>query len=287
LTRQGEIRWVSDAAVELTGDNGASTGFIGILQDITDRKRAEEEVRLLNVVLEQRVRERTAELEASNKELESFSYSVSHDLRAPLRGIDGYSKLLVDEYGSQLNDEAHSYLLNIRKAAQKMGQLIDDLLLLSRVTRAEMHREETDLSTLAREIFETLSSHEPSRRVETFIKPNMMIQADPNLIRIMLRNLIGNAWKFTSKTPQPRIEVSSFKENGETIYFIRDNGAGFDMKYANRLFTAFQRLHNPGDFDGTGIGLATVQRVINRHGGRIWAKGEVNQGATFLFVINS
>jgi light-regulated signal transduction histidine kinase (bacteriophytochrome) len=231
------------------------------------------------------VRERTAELEASNKELEAFSYSVSHDLRAPLRGIDGYSRLLLDDYGDALNSEGKYYLQNVRLAAQKMGQLIDDLLVLSRVTRAEMHREVVDLSELARESIEALREQEPERQVQISIQPLLQAQGDANLLRVMLRNLLSNAWKFTAKKDQASIEIGMQKQDSQSVYFIRDNGAGFNMKYADRLFIAFQRLHNPSEFEGTGIGLATVQRIISRHGGKIWAVADVDQGATFYFTL--
>lgn len=282
----GELRWVADTAIEIFSDEGASRGSIGILQDITERKRIEEEIRQLNTQLEQRVRERTAELEASNKELEAFSYSVSHDLRAPLRGIDGYSKLLLDEYHSLLSEEGQGYLKNIRNAAQKMGQLIDDLLQLARITRSEMHRSELNMSALCQEVVDTLRQQEPERVLDISIAPNMTVLADPNLVRIVLRNLIGNAWKFTSKTPHAHIEISMQWENEKKVFYVRDNGAGFDMKYVGRLFTAFQRLHNPDDFDGTGIGLAIVHRVIRRHGGSIWAEGMPSEGATFYFTLH-
>ena len=284
-TRSGESRWIADAAVELYGSDGSAYGSIGILQDITDRKRSEEEARQLNVILEQRVRERTTELEASNRELEAFSYSVSHDLRAPLRGIDGYSKLLVEDYQDVISPEGQNYLRNIRSAAQKMGQLIDDLLLLSRVTRAEMHRELVNLSALAEEVVASLREQEPARTVQVSIQSEMNTLGDANLLRIMLRNLLSNAWKFTGKTGQPVIEVGAQQQEAGLVFFVRDNGAGFNMKYAHRLFTAFQRLHNPEDFEGTGIGLATVQRVISRHGGKIWVEAEEDKGATFYFTL--
>lgn len=285
ITRSGELRWVSDTAIEIIGLDGVAYGSIGILQDITDRKRADEENRQLSIILEQRVSERTAELEASNRELEAFSYSVSHDLRAPLRGIDGYSKLLIDDYESVVDTEGKFYLQSIRVAAQKMGQLIDDLLQLSRVTRSEMHRTTVNISALAGELSAALQEQDPKRQIQMIVQPGMEVKGDANLLRIMLQNLLENAWKFTSKVAQASIEIGSQELDNTQVYFIRDNGAGFDMKYVNRLFSAFQRLHSPAEFEGTGIGLATVQRVITRHGGKIWVEAEVNKGATFYFTL--
>lgn len=284
-TREGEQRWVSDTAVELIGPNGQSTGAMGIMMDITARKKAEEVVVQLNLELEQRVRERTAELEAANKELEAFAYSVAHDLRAPLRSIDGYSKLIQEDYAKLLDEDGQGYLENTRRAAQRMGQLIDDLLLLSRVTRQEMNRTLVNLSTLSEDVISGLQRSEPARSVKVIIEPNMYVQGDENLLRLVLENLIGNAWKFTSKQKNARIELGKMINTEGTVYFVRDNGAGFDMKYANQLFKAFHRLHTEMEFVGSGVGLATVQRVIQRHGGEIWAKGSVNQGATFYFTI--
>lgn len=285
ITRHGEERWISDTAIVIFNSDGVAYGSIGILQDITELKQAEENARQLNITLEQRVRERTAELEASNRELEAFSYSVSHDLRAPLRGIDGYSKLLLDDYEPIVDDEGKFYLQSIRIAAQKMGQLIDDLLQLSRVTRTEMHRTCVDLSALAGELNAALQEQEPERQMKILIQAGIEVQGDANLLRIMLRNLLENAWKFTSKVSQASIEIGSMEQDNMPVYFVRDNGVGFDMKYANRLFSAFQRLHNPAEFEGTGIGLATVQRVVTRHGGKIWVEAAVDRGASFYFTL--
>lgn len=251
------------------------------IEDITGIKRAENEIEELN----QALRQRAAELEASNKELEAFAYSVSHDLRAPLRSMAGFSEALLEDYGSQLDEQGKQYLTWIRESGELMGQLVDDLLQLSRMTRAEMHREAVDLSTLAKSVLAGLKQREPERRVECTIAPQLTCEGDSRLLGLVLENLIGNAWKFTGKTSSPRIEIGATERNGETVYFVRDNGAGFDMAYANKLFLPFQRLHKASEFPGTGIGLATVERLIRRHGGRIWPEAEVGKGATFYFTL--
>lgn len=249
------------------------------------RQKAQQQVRRLNAELEQRVVERTAQLESANRELEAFSYSVSHDLRAPLRAIDGFSSMLLQDHRQELGPKGEDHLQRVCAAVRRMGQLIDDLLSLSRVTRNEMRPETVDLSAMTNEIVADLRRAEPDRLIHVCIEANLRADADPNLIRIVLENLLGNAWKFTRKTPQPRIEVGVSRHDGRRAFFVRDNGAGFDMAYASKLFGAFQRLHGPADFEGTGIGLATVQRIIHRHGGRVWAEGSVGQGATFYFAI--
>ncbi len=225
------------------------------------------------------------ELEVANRELEAFSYSVSHDLRAPLRSINGFSQILLEDYSGTLDEEGRSYLRRVQAASQHMGRLIDDLLALSRVTRVPLRREHVDLSALAREIAMDLKSNDPEREVEFAIPDGLSATGDPGLLRVALENLLGNAWKFTSKKPEARIEFGALLQNGERTYFVRDNGAGFEMAYANKLFGAFQRLHPANEFEGTGIGLATVQRVIRRHGGSVWAEGEVGRGATFYFTL--
>jgi PAS domain S-box-containing protein len=251
------------------------------IRDITERKRAEAEVRELN----ESERRHAAQLEAANKELEAFSYSVSHDLRAPLRSIDGFSSALREDYGGQLDGQAKNYLERIRAATQRMSQLIDDLLNLARVSRGEMRHEQVDLSAMAKVILTDLQNGEPQRSVECVVPEGVAAQGDPRLLRVVLENLLGNAWKFTKKKPQARIELGVAKQDGQQVYFVRDDGAGFDMTYVGKLFGTFQRLHAAEDFSGSGVGLATVQRIIHRHGGRVWAQGAEGKGATFTFTL--
>jgi signal transduction histidine kinase len=230
-------------------------------------------------------REWASELERANKELEAFSYSVSHDLRAPLRQIDGFSQILLEDYTGKLDEQGRRYLSQVRAASQQMAQLIDDLLNLSHVTRAEMRRETVDLSRMAEAAAEALKKTEPDREVEFAIEKGLTAEGDDRLLRVVLDNLLGNAWKYTGKKPQARIEFGRTMQDGKAAYFVRDNGAGFDMAYAHKLFGAFQRLHTVSEFPGTGIGLATVQRIVCKHGGQVWAEGVVDQGATFSFTI--
>lgn len=258
---------------------------LGALDQQERRQAAEERLRQLNEELEQRVAKRTWQLEAANKELEAFSYSVSHDLRAPLRSIDGFSEILEKRYAERLDDAGRDYLGRVRRASKRMGELIDDLLLLARVTRAELHKEPVDLSRMVQIMAREIQEAAPQRQVEWVIQDGIVAQAGNSLIKVVLENLLGNAWKFTAHQTAPRIEFGMIEREDEKVIFMRDNGAGFDMQYAGKLFGAFQRLHKADEFEGTGIGLATVQRIIHRHGGRVWAEGQTGAGATFYFAI--
>ena len=259
---------------------GELTYVYAAIRDITAQRVAERRIRELNDSLARQ----NNDLKAVNQELEAFSYSVSHDLRAPLRAIDGFSQILLKEHAGQLDEKGLDRLGRVRRGAQRMGELIDDLLKLSRVTRAELKVQRVDLGGLATEVVEALRKQEPERSVTLDIAPNLDAEADPKLLRIALDNLLGNAWKFTARRQAARIEVG--RENA-TTFFVRDNGAGFDMAYADKLFGAFQRLHDATEFPGTGIGLATVQRVIHKHGGRIWAESAPEAGATFRFTLGT
>ncbi len=281
--KNGDLYWESASISPIRDASGTITHFLAVKEDITERKRTEEEIRKLNADLTRRAQE----LDAINKELESFSYSVSHDLRAPLRGIDGFSQALLEEYGDRLDDQGREYLGRVRAGTQRMAQLIDDMLSLSRVTRSEMVWEEVDLSALAQDAATDLARTEPERQVEFAIEPQVVVRGDPRLLGSVLENLIGNAWKFTSKHPTARIEFGTTLQDGERVYFVRDDGAGFDMEYAGKLFGTFQRLHSQAEFPGTGIGLATVQRIVRRHGGRVWAEGAPEQGATVYFTLGT
>lgn len=250
--------------------------------EVIERKQAQQAVQGLNQELQKTI----IELEVVNKELEAFSYSVSHDLRAPLRSIDGFSQALLEDYPDNLDLTGQDYLRRIRLATQRMGQLIDDLLKLSRVTRSEMHIESVNLSYLANKICTELQRNEPERQIELKIHTDLVAKGDIRLLQVLLDNLLNNAWKFTSKGTKAEIEFGEMSPKSDIpVYFVRDNGAGFEMTYANKLFAPFQRLHHMNEFPGNGIGLATVQRVVHRHGGRVWAEGTVEQGATFYFTL--
>ena len=258
-----------------------------IIRDVSEHRRVEEEIKRLNTELEMRVRARTAQLEAANKELEAFSYSVSHDLSAPLRLIDGFSRDLTENYQDNLDDRGKKDVKWIRESVGKMAQLIEDLLRLSRVGRAELCFEDIDLSVIVGSIVNDLQKTEPLREVTFAIQPDVIALADARLIRIALENLIGNAWKFSSKTANAYIEFGLSDEGGERVYSVKDNGAGFDMTYSDRLFAPFERLHTEAEFPGMGIGLAIVRRIINRHSGRVWAEGSVGKGANIYFTLHS
>lgn len=252
-----------------------------IVRDISKRKADERELERTARSLQ----ERSTELEAANRELESFAYSVSHDLRAPLRSIDGFSQAILEDYAGEVDDRGKRYLSHVRDAAQEMGRLIDDLLQLSRVTRGALRPSNTDLTALIHAVKEGLERVDSARSVEWNVEDGLSVYADERLLRVALENLIGNAWKFTSGRQVARIGVGHRIDDGMTVYFVEDNGAGFDMDYVGKLFAPFQRLHSGDEFEGTGIGLATAQRIIQRHGGRIWADGEVDRGATFSFTL--
>lgn len=285
LRKDGSRFWANVVITRLLDEEGKLIGFSKITRDLTERKRAEEAIRTLNLELEQKVIDRTAALEAANKELEAFSYSVSHDLRAPLRSVNGFSQVLLEDYADRLDEEGKSTIERIRAATQRMGQLIDELLKLSRMTRGEVRREKVDLSRMVKEIAEELRKREPERSMTFDIPEGLWVRADPQLIHAVLVNLIENAWKFTRNKGDAHIVFGLSEKEGVKVYYIKDNGAGFDMTYVNKLFTPFQRLHAPKEFEGTGIGLATVQRIIRRHGGEVWAEGKVGEGATVYFSL--
>ncbi len=284
IANDGSIRYGEVSCSPVRRDE-AIIGMISIARDITERKKAEDEIRRLNEELERRVRERTMQLEASNEELKTFSYSVSHDLRAPLRIIDGFSETLLEDYTDKLDDQAKDYLNRVRRAAQRMRQLIEDLLKLSRVTRLEFRREKIDLSALVRAAADLCRQNRPRPEIALRIQDGVTAWGDANLLRIALTNLLENAWKFTGRSDCPRIEFGMTFRDGEPVYCVRDNGVGFDMAQVGKLFGAFQRLHSPEDFPGTGIGLATVRRIVALHGGRVWAEGEPGKGAAFYFTL--
>lgn len=267
-------RWLHTKKVPILDELGEPQYLLGISQDITNAKAHQQ------ALLEAKER-----AEAANKELESFSYSVAHDLRAPLRAIDGFSQALSEDYGDKLDGEGQRMLLRVREQAQRMARLIDDLLALSRVTRQEVTREAVDLGEIARDVVSRLQREDPDRHVCLQISNSLSAQADPRMIAIAFENLIGNAWKFTAKTPDAWIEIGQHHKEGERVFFVRDNGAGFDPQYAHKLFGVFQRLHTEREFPGTGVGLATVARIILRHRGRVWAEGNPDKGATFFFTL--
>lgn len=281
----GKYVWMEATMAPAKDRAGKIAGLVSILRDVTRRKAAEDELQALNAELEQRVMQRTRDLEAANAELESFAYSVSHDLRAPLRAIDGFSLALLDDHRDNLNEEARAHLDRLRAASQRMGALIDGLLKLSRIGRAALRSERVDLTALAREIASELRAGDPKRDVEIQIQEGLAAQGDPTLLRVVLQNLVENAWKFTGKRAHATIDIGTQPTPAGQAFYVRDNGAGFDPQFAHKLFGAFQRLHTASEFPGSGIGLATVRRIIARHGGTTWATGQPDQGATFFFTI--
>ncbi len=274
VRKDGSRFWADVVITAVRDERGMLLGFAKVTRDLSERRRAEAEIRA-----------RTAQLEAANKELEAFSYSVSHDLRTPLRSIDGFSQVLQEDSAARLDEEGRGHLRRIRAATARMAQLIDDLLHLARVSRAELQSVPVDLAAVAQGIIAELRQREPGRAVEFVCADPALVRGDPALLRIVLENLLGNAWKFTASRRPARIEFGVAQQDGRPAYFVRDNGAGFDMTYADKLFGAFQRLHSAKEFEGTGIGLATVQRIIHRHGGRVWAESTVDKGATFYFTV--
>jgi len=285
MTGEGTIATAVEAMKSGALDYILKPFKLSAILPVLDRALTVRRLRMENAELERSLHGRTVELEAANKELDAFSYSVAHDLRAPLRSIDGFSHALLEDYASVLGNEGTQYLAHIRESAQNMTELIDALLMLSRVSRSELQHERVDLSALAGDIVSELRRAQPDRRVETVIASDLIAEGDGRLLRAALENLFANAWKFTAPRDRPCVEFAASLRDGQPTYFIRDNGAGFDMAHAKKLFGVFQRLHSEQEFEGTGIGLATVQRIIHRHGGRIWAEGEVDRGATFYFTI--
>ena len=305
FVKRGSIGCADVRLIPFSHGDGASWGVLAMITDVTRERQAETAMLRAVQELERRVgqdenaqaskeeahehRDRllslAAQIVAANKELEAFSYSVSHDLREPLRSIDGFSRILVERYGSVLDDRGKDYLSRVRAAAQRMGQLIADMLTLAQIARADLTFAPVDITRMARSICDDLASAEPDRRVDVVISDGLTAVGDARLLNVVLTNLLGNAWKFTAKCAEPRIEVTTYGSETEDVFVVSDNGAGFEMKYVEKLFRPFQRLHSDSEFTGTGVGLATVQRIIARHGGRVWAEAAVGNGARVFFSV--
>ncbi len=279
-------RWFNSRFVPSLDENGQTDRIAVYIRDVTSYKKAEEATRSLNAELERRVAERTAQLQAANQELEAFSYSVSHDLRAPLRSINGFAGILNEDYADQIPAEARDYLVKISLSGEKMSHLIDKLLDFSRLGRKPLNRQQVELEPLLHAVIDALAPETAGRQIEWLLADLPFVNADPLLLQQVYANLLGNALKYTARCAIARIEVGSLDQDGGRVYYVRDNGAGFDMQYADRLFGVFQRLHSETEFKGTGIGLAIVRRIIERHGGRVWAEAKVDQGATFYFTLD-
>jgi signal transduction histidine kinase len=283
----GERRTYALSAVPLNSPDGRFEGYAGVARDVTalltGAQGAPPPAALAQ--LEAQHAERTRQLEVAVKELDSFSHSVSHDLRAPLRVVDGFANIVLEDYGERLDDLGREHLKRIVAAGQRMNAMIDTLLSLSRMTSREIERERVDLSRLARELADELRAQDPARPTDFVLADGVVVDGDRTLLRLVLQNLMGNAWKFSGKMPQPRVEFGIQQENGRAVYLVRDNGAGFDMRFAEKMFGLFQRFHSSNEFPGTGVGLATVQRIVRKHGGRIWAESQPGQGATFFFTL--
>ncbi|MEX2535575.1 MAG: PAS domain S-box protein [Trueperaceae bacterium] len=285
IRKDGSPIWVHLTGSSVRSDEGKLSYFVAVVEDISPRKEAEEALQHLNLELESRVLERTSELLSLNRELETFNHSIAHDLRTPLRGIDGFSHVLLEEYGDTLDEKGRQYLQRVTSSASRMGELIDALLTLSQLARGELQPSRVDMSAIANEVAAALRQREPRRRADIQVAAKLVSMGDPELLETLLTNLLENAWKFTRNTVKARIGVGCERKRGEFVFFVRDNGAGFDPEYSRKLFMPFQRLHSPGEFEGHGVGLATVKRIVMRHGGKIWAEGKVGQGATFFFTL--
>ncbi len=284
--KSGTVTPIDDSTAPILDDNGEVLGGVMVFRDVTERRRAEEQVLQLNTELERRVVERTTQLEEANKALESFNYSVAHDLRAPLRGIDGFSAMLIENHTANLGPEGLDCLNRIRAGAERMRQLIDDMLRLARVAQCDYRRQKVNLTQIAAKVLAELRAAHKDRQVQFVLQDDVTVEGDGPLLRIVLENLLGNAWKFTNKIAALKIEFGSYMDEGRQVCYVRDNGAGFDMRYADKLFGVFQRLHSAQEFEGTGVGLAIVERIIHRHGGRIWAESAPDKGATFYFMVS-